>query len=45
MDRNDKGRDSDVIDLGAVASETKGPPFLPDIDEQGALGGGGLTDD
>lgn len=45
MNRYNQQRDEDLIDLGAVNAETKGPPLPVDIDENGALGGGGITND
>lgn len=44
MDRNNEQRDEDLIDLGAVSAETKGPP-LPNEDTFGGIVGGGISND
>jgi hypothetical protein len=44
MDRNYQQRDDDLIDLGAVSAETKGPP-LQNEDTFGGIVAGGISND
>ncbi len=44
MDRYNEQREGDLIDLGAVSAETKGPPVKLD-DTEGGISGGGISAD
>jgi hypothetical protein len=45
MEREDLNPSAELIPLGTITEETKGVSNLPRIDNQGNLGGGGLSDD
>lgn len=44
MNRFDEN-ENDLTELGTASIETKGPPVPVDIDNQGSLGGAGLSDE
>lgn len=45
MERNDEHRDDQLIDLGPVSTETKGPAGFESDGQGGRQGGFGLTED
>lgn len=45
MERNDEHREDQLIDLGSVSTETKGPAGLESDNQGGRQGGFGLTED
>ncbi|WCM25933.1 benenodin family lasso peptide [Sphingomonas sp. QA11] len=44
MNREDQS-DIELVDLGTATGETKGPPAVLQIDQQGNFGALGLSDD
>lgn len=44
MHRNDE-RESDLIELGTASVDTKGPPVPINLDVQGSLGDGAISDE